>query len=100
MYNNWFQILVLFCYFFIHCLTLSAQQVCQTVPSAELLRKQWNAKWITGATGSTYDYGVYHFRKTIEIESIPDSFVINVSGDQRYELFINGNRVSRGPATG
>ena len=100
MYNKRFQNLVLFCLFLINYLTVNAQQVHQSVPNEQLLRKQWNAKWITGASGSTYDYGVYHFRKTIEIESIPDSFIINVSGDQRYELFINGNRVSRGPATG
>lgn len=100
MNNNQLRIRILFCFIFINYLSLSAQQVRQAKPSTHLLNGKWSAKWITGATGSTYDYGVYHFKKTIEIESISDSFVINVSGDQRYELFVNGKRVARGPATG
>lgn len=77
-----------------------AQQVRLTKPATHLLQSKWNAQWITGATGSSYDYGVYHFRKTIDIQSIPDSFIINISGDQRYEFFVNGQRICRGPATG
>ena len=79
---------------------LSAQQLNLKKPSSESLKNKWNAKWITSAVGSTHDVGVYHFRKSIELTSTLDSFIINISGDQRYEFFVNGKRICRGPATG
>jgi len=49
---------------------------------------------------SPFDYGVYHFRKTFDLQSKPASFVVHVTGDNRYQLFINGERVAWGPARG
>jgi hypothetical protein len=40
------------------------------------------------------------FRKTIELENKPATFVVNVSGDTRYRLFVNGQPVCFGPAKG
>ncbi|SBV90548.1 alpha-L-rhamnosidase C-terminal domain-containing protein [uncultured Dysgonomonas sp.] len=77
-----------------------AQKVIQLEPSARWIEKQWNAKWITNRDGSKVDYGVHRFRKAFNIEQVPDSFIINVSADQRYELFVNGVRVCRGSARG
>ncbi len=86
--------------------TLVAQQI-----SAELLQKPWKAQWITGpgapinrfnATSdlTLKDYGVFKFRKTVELKEKPTSFVVHVSADNRYKLFINGKQVSQGPARG
>jgi alpha-L-rhamnosidase len=86
--------------------TLSAQQI-----NPELLQKPWKAQWITGpgtpinrwnATSdvSLKEYGVFKFRKTIELGEKPASFVIHVSADNRYKLFVNGRHVSQGPARG
>ena len=47
-----------------------------------------------------YWYGVYHFRKTLELPAKPARFVVHVSGDNRYQLFVNGERVAWGPARG
>ena len=41
-----------------------------------------------------------HFRKTFTLATAPTQFVIHVSGDNRYELFVNGQRVATGPARG
>ncbi len=60
----------------------------------------WAAQWIDVPGVSPYDYGVYHFRRTFELEKKPEHFVIYVSGDNRYQLFANGKRVSWGPARG
>ena len=79
---------------------LSAQIVSQVFPATHLLHTKWNAKWIIGSESSTYDYGVCHFRKIVKLQNVPNSFIINVSGDQRYEFFVNGQRILRGPATG
>ncbi len=80
--------------------TVMAQECKYSTPSNRWLNHKWNAHWITSAEGSTQDYGVHHFRKLFVLDSKPDSFVINVSADQRYKLFVNGQFVGRGPARG
>lgn len=66
----------------------------------ELLAKTWSASWITVPNVSLFDYGVYHFRRTFELQNRPSSFVIHVSGDNRYQLFVNGQPSVWGPARG
>ena len=66
----------------------------------DLLEKTWKARWIFHPTASGTGYGVFHFRKTFELKEQPESFVIHVSADNRYRLFINGEPVSFGPARG
>ena len=51
-----------------------------------------------GAPGT--EYGVYRFRRVLELAAQPERFVIHVSGDNRYQLFLNGHRVAWGPARG
>ena len=46
------------------------------------------------------DYGVYHFRKQIDLPALPASYLIHVTADNRYQLFVNGERVVWGPARG
>ncbi|MBD1424548.1 alpha-L-rhamnosidase-related protein [Sphingobacterium arenae] len=60
----------------------------------------WNAKWISEKSDEGLTYGVYHFRKSIELAGKPESFVIHVSADNRYKLYVNGQVVSMGPARG
>lgn len=62
------------------------------------LQGYWKARWIVYPGVSQQAYGVYHFRKTIELPAKPASFVVHVSADNRYRLFINGQSVSSGPA--
>jgi alpha-L-rhamnosidase len=66
----------------------------------DLLNRPWPAKWIDVPGVSVQDYGVYHFRRTFCLQTKPQHFVIHVSGDNRYELYVNGERVSWGPARG
>jgi len=56
--------------------------------------------WISYPSANVTDYGVYHFRKTFELEKVPESLVVYVSADNRYNLFVNGQRVCYGPAKG
>lgn len=65
-----------------------------------ILENSWPAFWITVPNASTDGYGVYLFRKTIELVSKPSSFVIHISADNRYKIFINGKLASLGPARG
>lgn len=65
-----------------------------------LLKGEWPATWITCPGVPQRDYGVYHFRKTFSLEKKPGRFVIHVSADNRYRLFVNGVAVLSGPARG
>jgi alpha-L-rhamnosidase len=65
--------------------------------SVDLLQSKWNAKWIA-FDDNGQDYGVYHFRKKISLDEKPDSFIIHVSADNRYKLYVNETLVSLGPA--
>jgi hypothetical protein len=64
----------------------------------ELLLKNWPATWIAVPGAPENEYGVYHFRKTFELSNKPGKFVVHVSADNRYKLFVNGELVSLGPA--
>src|SRR5690606_1266371 len=66
--------------------------------NASLSGQRWPAHWIKASDGSTNGYGVYHFRKVFDLDSKPSKFVVHVSADNRYKLYINGELVSLGPA--
>ena len=55
------------------------------------------AYWITDQNAEGKSYGVYHFRKQFNLLSTPDSFIIHVSADNRYRLFVNDQPVCSGP---
>jgi hypothetical protein len=65
-----------------------------------LLNNKWSARWITCPAAPQREYGVYHFRKEISVETVPANFVVHVTADNRYRLFVNGVAVSSGPARG
>jgi alpha-L-rhamnosidase len=102
--------IICFCIVLINFL-FSNRLFAQAIVNAELLQKPWNAQWITGpgvpinrfnATSDVTlkEYGVFKFRKTIELNEKPSSFIVNVSGDNRYKLFVNGAQVALGPTRG
>ena len=66
----------------------------------ELLTRVWTAHWISVPGTSGYDYGVFHFRRNFELSSKPSTFVVHVTADNRYQLYVNGSRISVGPARG
>jgi len=72
----------------------------QKLINPSLLEGRWKARWISLPDEPANTYGVYHFRKSFELESIPSQFIIHVSADNRYKLYINGQFVSLGPTRG
>jgi hypothetical protein len=56
--------------------------------------------WISYPSANVTDYGVYHFRRSFALDRVPATLWVQVSGDNRYELFVNGQRVCYGPAKG
>lgn len=55
------------------------------------------ARWISHPTAPGEEYGVFHFRRTLELAAAPGRFLVHVSADNRYRLFVNGRQVSSGP---
>ena len=73
----------------------------QELPAESITHKRnWNASWITCAGAPAREYGVYHFRKTFNLSSTPSKFLVHVTADNRYRLFVNGVAISSGPARG
>ncbi|MBN1181551.1 MAG: alpha-L-rhamnosidase [Bacteroidales bacterium] len=77
---------------------ITSQQVTEI--KSELLYKPWAAKWISYPENSNSEFGVYLFRKEITIQSKPEKFIVHVSADNRYKLYVNGVFVFNGPARG
>ncbi|HEY4245627.1 MAG TPA: alpha-L-rhamnosidase C-terminal domain-containing protein [Lacunisphaera sp.] len=69
----------------------------QPAPSARLFNDRWPANWIVHPNAPKNEYGVYLFRKHLDLLQLPDHFVVHVTGDARYRLFVNGHSVSFGP---
>jgi len=65
-------------------------------PDKHISATRWQARWITSKE-NPYHFGVYHFRKSFSLAKKPATFIIHISADNRYRLFINGNYVADGP---
>ena len=64
------------------------------------LKHTWTAQWITHPSASTLDYGVFNFRRNFKLSSAPESFIIYMSADNRYRLYVNGTYICAGPSRG
>ncbi|WP_275868921.1 alpha-L-rhamnosidase N-terminal domain-containing protein [Algoriphagus sp. CAU 1675] len=83
----------LFLFLFLASISSYSQQI-----STDFLTKNWNARWITAAESNPTDYGVYVFRKNFDLATKPDKYIIHVSADNKYRLFVNGEFIGVGPA--
>ncbi|MCK5906074.1 MAG: alpha-L-rhamnosidase N-terminal domain-containing protein, partial [Flavobacteriales bacterium] len=65
-----------------------------------LMKHTWKAQWVTHPTESTLDYGIFNFRREFELETVGEKYIVYVSADNRYRLFVNGEQVAFGPSIG
>ena len=61
---------------------------------------RWTAQWISHPTAALRDPITLHFKKSIELAGAPAHYIVHVSGDNRFVLYVNGQRVGDGPARG
>ena len=66
----------------------------------DLKSDPWPAKWISVPGAGELDYGVYYFRKDVDLPAVPARYLVHVTGDNRYKLYVNEKLVSMGPAKG
>lgn len=76
----------------------SSAQYPHTAIKAALLKHYWSARWVACPGAAPNAFGVYHFRKSLELTARPEHFVVHVSADHRYRLYVNGQSVGTGPA--
>ena len=72
----------------------------EKIINPQLLKGSWPSSWITCPGVAQREYGIYHFRKKINLKTKPSTFVVHVTADNRYRLFVNGKAVCYGPARG
>ncbi|MEX0273756.1 MAG: alpha-rhamnosidase [Flavobacteriaceae bacterium] len=63
------------------------------------LKHAWTAQWITHPTESTLDARKFLFRRTFHLDTVPNQFVIHISADNRYRLYVNGQYMISGPSS-
>src|SRR6476661_234154 len=56
-----------------------------------------SASWIAPAGIPADSFTVFHARRSFVVTAPPSHFVVHVSADNRYRLFLNGEQVSSGP---
>jgi alpha-L-rhamnosidase len=77
---------------------LAAASSGQSQLPSDLRAQLWPAKWITSDDAPARDEAVLYFRKRVELSNPPHRFVVNVTADNRFVLYVNGQRVGSGPA--
>jgi hypothetical protein len=60
--------------------------------------RDWHASWVTHPTAPLRDPIVLRFRHPLQLATVPASYPVRVSADNRFILFVNGQRVGDGPA--
>lgn len=79
------------------CLTHSAPGYSAEPSQAPV---QWTANWIWPSLKAVpaHDNQFVQFRKTFRLEKAPKTASLDIFADSRYQLFVNGELVGRGPA--
>ena len=82
------------------CSLLIVGTIAQKPGEPDAPHRDWKASWISHPTAPLRDPGVFHFRRTLKLDAVPDRYPVRVSADNRFILFVNGQRVGDGPARG
>lgn len=69
----------------------------QHLISEEILDRKWPSHWISAPFEKKGEMLVNHFRKQFELKEVPASYVVHISADNQYKLYVNGSYVRTGP---
>jgi len=91
------KVIILFCLLLIR-ITCFAQILPEVnYPDLKYKPSHWQAKWITCADIAETDYAVTMFRRTFTLDEKPEHFIVHVSADNRYKVYVNGQFAGMGP---
>lgn len=62
-----------------------------------LFEGRWKARWISYPGEAPNVMNGLSFSKSFDLEVVPSRFIVQVSADNRYKLYVNGKLVSLGP---
>ncbi len=79
---------------------LSAPAFPQTNTPPDPPHRVWHASWVTHPSAPLREPLVLHFRRILTLAAAPSSYIVRVSADNRFILYVNGQRVGDGPARG
>ena len=78
----------------------SAQTASPAEPVSQTPPHTFSAQWITAANAPGHDPAVLRLRKDLDLAAVPAHFIVHVSADNQFLLFVNGQRIGQGPAIG
>jgi alpha-L-rhamnosidase len=61
---------------------------------------RWRAAFAWSTERGGPGLSVRRFRRSFQIDKVPERFLVHVSADSRYRFFVNGQRTGRGPLKG
>jgi alpha-L-rhamnosidase len=79
---------------------LACAATAATGAGPDLLHSKWPSTWITCPGLDPRSPVVCHFRREVTLGAVPGRYVVHVSADNRFSLYVNGARVGEGPARG
>jgi len=79
----------------LRCLSGYAQEL--NVPTVQYSPQSIRAQWLTHPGLAGGESAVLIFRKTLDLTRKPDRLVVNVSADNKYTLYVNGQQICFGP---
>jgi alpha-L-rhamnosidase len=86
--------------FLIHLIGMNTFAQLTLGVNPDILNKDWASRWVTYPGISGNEFGVYLFRKDFILNTESKHFIIHVSADNRYKLYVNEKQVCNGPARG
>jgi hypothetical protein len=78
-------------------LTIAATPTLAHAQSARIFNGAPVASWIAPAELPADSLVVFHARRTLDLPARPEHFLVHVSADNRYRLYVNGDQVASGP---
>jgi hypothetical protein len=72
----------------------------RSMQSQDPPHREWHASWVTHPDAPLREPVVLHFRRTLTLDAAPASYIVRVSADNRFILYVNGQRAGDGPARG
>lgn len=88
--------LLLFFAFLLYSVSISAQAELN-YPAVQYPAEHIQANWVSHPDIKGGEERIVLFRNTFEVEDIDQDFIINISADNHYFLYVNGKLVTHGP---